>query len=630
MTSCPQLSLTRNGEPLFTVKVASGSSHHQLSVDVNEQQPYGFEIESREPDTEYGLWIGDIEAGSAIRPDQMPASTIGIFRGRFVIWDDAAYFEGARGLVWVRLCSRPATGDKTWCDRAFVPIIVVSGKLSDERYTTMLDQLSGLAAGLVLDLVSKTMRSTQLSLLPAEAQIRTSAVELRILESVWPIVAVNLQQIAQMPEKRLQRTFTTTNCWGSERLDAGSINALVRHGIDPRRRSTSLPFRAKVGRIEDSLDTTEHRVIRGFVDLLLQRARECHTNLVRHIESLQIDRKWRDRPSSVGSSLYVSEDLPRLQRLQRRLVRAAELITQLQRARRMELLARVRPAILLASTPVFSNVEPYRRIRHEMLRFLKSGLIIVDEGTDERIKSTSRLYEQWVFLQLVAAFRMSGLICASQQGILHSSRMFRFTLDLDRGARVTFSDKCGRAVIVRYEPWVMPKSSAIQNRDTVYRGSEGESAWSPDVLVEFFCAPVKSDEHPTVEYAVVIDAKYTRAIREHHWTDTSKYLEIRSTATGRQIVRQQWLVFPSANPEPDQSVVMRDSSVRWTENGPNCAIDETLQGSVRLTPSKTTDMNAVSGGWITQPEEAATSFVNGLLRFMKFDVGEHMGRSPKN
>lgn len=290
----------------------------------------------------------------------------------------------------------------------------------------------------------------------------------------------------------------------------------------------------------------------------------------------------------------------------------------------MELLARVRPAIDLTPTPVFSNVEPYRRIRHEMLRFLKTGLIIVDEGTDERIKSTSRLYEQWVFLQLAAAFRLSGLTCSSQQGILHSSRRFRFTLDLDRGARVTFSSRDGRAVILRYEPWVMPRASAVQNRDTVYRGRGGEAAWSPDVLVEFIGGPEHVGEAASVEYAVVIDAKYTRAIREYHWNDTTKYLEIRATATDRQVARQLWLAFPGDNNQSEQTIALRDSSIRWTENGPNCPRDETVQGILNLTPSPSLDSNAVADGWITQPEEAATSFVNGLLRFMRFDVDSRL------
>jgi hypothetical protein len=620
MNAAPILSVTRNGEPLLKADVDTQPVQHQRTIDVNELQPYGFEVEHRELDTEYGLWVGDIETGRAIRADQLPASTIGIARGRLVIWDDAAYFEGARGLVWVRLCSRSATGEHTWRERISVPIIVASGKLSAERYATMLEQLSGLAAGLVLDLVSKTLRSTRLSLMPSEAQIRTSAVELRILESVWPVVAANLHQIAQAPERRLQRRFATTNCWGSERLDPGTIATLVRNGIDPRLQFTSLPFRAQVGRIQESLDTTEHRVIRGFVDLLHQRACECRTNLVRHIESLELDRKWRDRPSLVGSSLYVSEDVPRLQRLQDRLRRAHDLIVQLKRARRMEVLAKVHPTIDLTPTPVFSNVEPYRRIRHEMLKFLKTGLIIVEEGADERIKSTSRLYEQWVFLQLAAAFRQSGLTCSSQQGILHSSRMFRFTLDLDRGARVTFSSRDGRAVILRYEPWVMPRSSAVQNRDTVYRGREGESAWSPDVLVEFISGPELVGEPATVEYAVVIDAKYTRGIREHHWNDTTKYLEIRATATGRQIARQQWLVFPGDDNQLDQKIVLRDSSIRWTENGPNSPRDENLQGTLALAPSRSFDSSGIAGGWITKPEQAATSFVSGLLRFMNFEI----------
>ena len=556
----------------------------------------------------------------AVRVDQMPASTIGIARGRLVLWDDAAYFEGARGLVWIRVRSRSTRDGETWRDRAFLSVIVASGKLSVERYATMLEQMSGLAAGLVLDLVSKTIGAIRMSRVSSDSMIRTSAVELRILESIWTIIAASLQQIGEDPEVQLQRKNVIRNCWGSELLDARSVVTLVRNGNDPRDRSANLPFRTQVSRVEESMDTREHRAIRGFIDLLHQRACECRANLVRHIEGIESDRKWRDRPSAVGESLYILEDLPRLQQLRNRLQRTRELIRQLRRAQRMEPFANVRSVLDLRPTPVFSNVDPYRRIRHELLRFIKTGLIIVEEGADERMKSTSRLYEQWVFLQLAAAFRLSGLSCASQSGILHTSRVFRFTLDLDRGARVTFASSDGRAVVLRYEPWVMPRALAVQNHDSVYRGREGESAWSPDILIEFVNGDERTSEAVGVEYAVVIDAKYSRRIRDHHWANTTKYLEIRATANDRQVVRQQWLAFPGDREPSERTIVLRDSTVRWTDDGPNCPRDETLQGSFALAPPPTLNSDAVAHGWIAQPEFAVREFVTGLLRYMDFDV----------
>ena len=69
----------------------------------------------------------------------------------------------------------------------------------------------------------------------------------------------------------------------------------------------------------------------------------------------------------------------------------------------------MQPLFRLPSTPVFEHVRPYRRIRDEVRRYLRSNLLVVDDGLEERVKSTSRLYEQWVFFQLAAAFRKLGL-----------------------------------------------------------------------------------------------------------------------------------------------------------------------------------------------------------------------------
>ncbi len=613
MATC---AITRGGKPIYSVEFSASAHQGENPIQVNERQDYGFDVEDREPDTEYGIWLGDIEAGQATRRDGKSAATIGIGHRQYATWDDALYFEGARGLVWITLKSRKVDGDPDWNERLSFPVVVATGKISSDRYSSMLEQLSTLAVGLVLDLVSKSFRATTMSFVSNSSAIRSSAVELRILETIWPEIARCLDQISRTPAMRIRRRLVTRNCWGSEPLGSRAVAMMATLGNDPRRGNVAIPFRTQVSQIIESQDTIEHRTIRSFLDLLFSRVLECRANILKHISGIKQNRKWRDR-SEFARNLYSTEDLPRLTKLNDRLERAQFILEQISLAQHTEPFCSVKPRMDLQLTPVFANIESYRSIRDQMLRFLKAGLIVIDEGSDERIKDTSRIYEQWAFLQIIAAFRAAGLSCESQQGILHSSKMFRYTLDLDRGARVTFQSENGRSIVVRYEPWVMPRESAIQSRDTVYRGRHGDGAWSPDIMIEFISESDEGERYPLIDYAVVVDAKYSSEIREHHWKDTSKYLEIRATATGKQVVKQQWLVFPGDDiREVDSSIFLRDSTIGWSESGPNCGRDETVQGMIKLTPPLTFDSESINSGWIQKPESAVCEFVNGLLRFM--------------
>ncbi len=122
---------------------------------------------------------------------------------------------------------------------------------------------------------------------------------------------------------------------------------------------------------------------------------------------------------------------------------------------------------------MFEHVRPYHTIRAEFRRYLRVSFITLKEGFEEHVKSTNRLYEQWGFFQLAAAFRKVGLHCVSQEGLFHRSHQFRYTLDIDRGARLTFLTSDRRAIILRFEPWVLPYNTARERRETVYRGRRG-------------------------------------------------------------------------------------------------------------------------------------------------------------
>ena len=81
---------------------------------------------------------------------------------------------------------------------------------------------------------------------------------------------------------------------------------------------------------------------------------------------------------------------------------------------------------------------------------------ILDEGVAERTKSTGRMYEQWIFLQTLAAFRACGLLPMSQEGLQTRSRRHRFTLDLERGpecSSVAPTDALSVSVMESNSPW---------------------------------------------------------------------------------------------------------------------------------------------------------------------------------
>lgn len=607
--------LTRNGEPIHSIELTRSRVRGESWVDVNEMQRYGFEIEGREQDIEYMIRLGDVAADSSAQLSSIAhGSGQGIARGRFVLWDDSDYFQGARGVVFVRLESRAEGSHEQWQERAELPVVVSSTKLSEDRYHAMYEQLRSLASGLVLDLVSKSLRSIRLGGSTVPLSCRSSIVDLRILERLWPPIAASLNEIASNPVQKLVSTSVRKPCFGSERFGARSLARMAAAGSDPRRVCQSVPFVAEVQQIVESNDTLEHRVIRGFLEFLERRVTECRNNLNRHMAGIAKDRCWRERQAPGRLSLYQTEDVPRLLRLREQLQRTERLRRQLQNAQRITPIREAKSVFRIADTPVFRNVASYRRIQHEMVRYLTTGLVVIDEGYDERIKSTAKMYEQWVFLQLAAAIRSLGLPCRSRNGLLHTSQVFRFTLDIDRGARVTFDAGGGRAVSLRYEPWILPAESAKQSMETVFRGRSGQSSWSPDVLLEILRTDESADMPGDVEYALVIDAKYTSEIRDHHWENTDKYLEIRSTRTKRQAVRQLWLVYPGEG--DGNAISMRDSTLQWTEAGPNCRKDETVRGVLSLIPPVNVSKAEQETGWITGPEPVAVAFMSGLLDYL--------------
>jgi hypothetical protein len=577
-------------------------------VAINELQMCAFLVEGREPDTEYRVWVGDRDPEPG--EGALTSRPVGAARGTAVVWDEAAHFDGARGRVWVRLAGRPVGSGQAWAPRAQLPVYVLATKLSEERYNVMVAQLRALAAGLVFDLYSKMFRSLQFAESAGAVSSRSSQMELRLLERLWAALAPALQEVAADPVTQISVSREVRPSWGGERLGQRTVARLAAAGLDPRRPGTPRPFPAYAERFTEAPQTLEHSILLGLLRFLEQRAADCARGVRSHVEGIEADRPLRQRGPAGAKSLYETEDLPRLRRLRESLAQADRLRRRIRAAQGAGPWRAMQPLFRFPSTPVFEHVRPYRLIRDEVRRYLRSNLLVVDDGLEERVKSTSRLYEQWVFFQLAAAFRRAGLPCQENEGVLRRTHRFRFDLDMDRGARLLFLVADGRAVGLRFEPWVSPLHAAVERGDDYCHGMPGEAAWSPDVLIEVLDGPGPG---AGVQYVVVVDAKYTARVREHHWADTSKYLHIRSTRSRRQVVKQLWLAWPDER----AGIVPRDAAVAWTRDGPDCPRDETVQGVLGTAPpARLPEDTGEDEGWIGRPVATVTAFVNGLLAYL--------------
>jgi hypothetical protein len=482
----------------------------------------------------------------------------------------------------------------------------------------MVQDLGGLAAGLVFDLVSKSWRGLTFGDARVGIANRSSHLELLILERVWLTIAPALRDLESGAVGGLRARREFRRCWGDRRLTARTIEGLVRAGTDPRRRLVQRPFTAIEERLEEHSDTVEHRAIAGFLRFLAMRARWCRGSALDQIRAVERDRRFRDQRVREGPTLYELEDRPRIERLAAAADRAENLERILLNAETLPFLQGVRPVLALQETPVFAHVAPYRRLYQTMFRYLTSSLLLLDTGSEERVKATSRMYEQWVLLQIVSAFSRAGLRCSGGESIVRQVTAERFTLDIDRGAQLTFDGKHGQRVKVRYEPWILSREEATAKGDTVYQGRSKAAPWCPDILVE-----VGSGGHPlspefVVEYAFVVDAKYTRYIKPKSWHETEKYREIRSVKDRRQVVKQIWL----AHPDVGAGIIPRDPSVTWGAAGPDCPREDTIQGSVGLVPAEARDEEAIELVDLPSPVRNAQEFVNGMLRYLNFEISD--------
>lgn len=559
------------------------------AIALDEGDRVAFELSPKMPGREYQVRIGD---------ELYPPTIIG---RKSVEWSDRDYFDSARGPTRLSLLERLEDSDEPWCERFVCEFWITPGKINDAAFERMTADLSRLSSGLLFDLLAKST----IKIAPRSASggpsiaAQSAQAELRLLESVWDELARALTLVLQQPEMHLRRSIEQRPCVGTEPLSHNEFARLASIGIDLRRRETPRPFSANVLVTKASADTLENRVIVAFLHLLAARLREC-LKRARLEVTLMAERRrfW----SAAGAAEGVADfEQPRRERLQQAGDVAETILARLRLATRA--FSRVGAYNLtrgVPDTPVFRNVAAYHRIWRIMRRYLSESAVTVDTGPEERLKQTWRMYEQWVFLQIAGALRESGLQCVNQEDFVAELSRHRFTVDLQRDARLVFTADQGERIVLTYEPTIYPKPIAQHAGGSVYLGASSTKPWSPDVLVEIFRPSAAGPL--TLTYAVVVDAKYTRN-PTRRLEDCLKYLKIRSTETDGAVVRQIWVAAPN-----DSGIVPDDAAITWSDTGPMIALGELVWGVLGLQPNARMETDAVG-----RVEDVTLEFIRGLL-----------------
>lgn len=544
---------------------------------LSETQRLTFAVEPKEPRIQYRIQIGDIA----------PEHAIGNVFRRCVEWPNDLYLDSARGLVDIRLYSRTEEpADSEWRRRAILPVAVNSSKLTEAAFEAMVGDLTALSSGLLFDLLSKSRTGLKsvADFSETRASPRSAQLELLLLEELARELALVLLEISKQPQTVLRTKRVITSWTGCERLSSDSLAWFLARGLDPRKATVGNEMLGPRLQVVPEPNSIEHGIIRWFLELLQERAIECAKRANAERISLEADKPYRNRRFGGDPSLFELFDQPKIDRLTESGGRAVRIAQSIRGMSTLPFLIRQLPTAPVEQTPIFRNVLSYHRFWCLMREYLRHTTILLEHNLDERSKPTWRMYEQWVFLQIAAACEEIGLSPSSHDSLFRRLGTHLFTVDLRRGTRLGFTATDGRLVLLRYEPWIFSRDIARRNGEAVFQGRDGEAPWSPDVLIEVY-EPVTHDQPAQLTVAIVVDAKYSRSLQEHHWDDTSKYQMIRDTEGGAQVVRQVWLALPAQLNE-SSDIIFRDQSVSWTIDGPNrpLSASEFLQGAVSMAP----------------------------------------------
>lgn len=567
-----------------------------------EEWKIGFVLDPAEEATQYRISIGDVLLAD-IAPTLDDAS--GVYIGGKLFWRDLAYFDSARAQTQLVVESTPEADESaSWQVVFSARVYILPSKLGEDRYEAMNADLGRVSHGLLSDLYGKSRRTVDIMHAQGGRSYHSREEELLAIENALVKTEQLLRSIARGPASRVVATKRSSRYWGEQHLHPTAIAELARRGTDIRTAARPVQIVERVK--SESFDVPEHRTIKAFVELLVRRCRYCGAAAEGHARAITSERHLRDIRLGEGPSIYESVDLPRIARL-KSAAETAQCCEAMAAGMLMLPFLRDVPAVFsVARGGMFQRNNEYRALLLIMRRFLIEHAQWY-EGDDYSsiTKLTWRIFEQWTFLRVVEAFRLAGVNLREWTDVLRQNLRSRFLIDFDRG--LMFEGTLGHDLRVRfrYEPWILGHNSAVQAQETLHRGRSGEVAWCPDIVIELLR---RSGDAWVAVYAIVLDCKYTPRVTGQHWSGITKYLEIRSTDTGRQVVKQLWLV----SPNHEARVQSEDPAIEFSAVGPTCDKNEAVRFRLTVTPDSLT-YDAEDG----PREDGFALLAQGTLAFLR-------------
>jgi hypothetical protein len=569
---------------------------------LGEQENCAFVLNPVEQGCEYRISIGDIPIKDIV-PNESDADGIAML-GQ-LIWREWPYFESARGKTRVLLQKKSDTD--AWDLVLEFAVWVNPTKIGEESYQIMADDLQKVSRSLLVDLYGKSNRASEIRFANEMRSFHSWEEELESMSLVVERLGTLLYYIQQRPSSHVERHLEKTKYWGTGSLRPMSVVSLLRQGVDAKR--SIRPITILQCRLKESFDIPEHRVLKAFLGILEKRSDLCAEAAKKHINAINNDKHLRNIRIGDHVSIYEIIDIPKIKRLRDASKKAANLSALVQAMANHPFLSNIKPELTCTTGGMFQRSQEYRALLHVIRGFLVENAVWYEGNQFTAVtKLTSRLFEQWCFLQIVDAFRSVGLDLQEWNDTLRQSLRSRFILDFDRGLQFEGLLTSGVKVRFRYEPWILGQNAAERAGETLCRVSHDNVAWSPDIVIEFL--KPKDDFWESV-YVIVIDCKYTARIREHHWNDTSKYLQIRSSHSRRQVVRQLWLMSPNSKEE----IVATDPAIIFNDDGPSCPFDEAVTFNLKVNPRGTEPVD-----FAPTNESIINKFAAGTINFVRREL----------
>ncbi len=525
--------------------------------------------------------------GLAIRVmvgDVLMASTREIDRPDFQIFvsDDAdgerAFCRGRLLRDWVGLAEFQiqALGPDGWRPVLEVmPLQIVAGKIAQEEFEALCEDVASHSAAALLDVYGKTFFGLELEFKPGE---HAPVAALHRVRQAIDQMGVALREIATQPAYRLKTRRVREPAIAVQGVSDLTLEEAC---LDPTlavRHRGGIAFREHVREVAaPHFNLTENRILSGFLAFLHLQLADLELRLLSEIEVREERKTFYHRPTGEGEkSWWESEDLPRILEMKKLLDNLHAMQTELHRLSRYPFLPRgAELREIPQSTPLLRSNRAYSSAFRTVLSHFKSFRVRLGEDhLLTRGKSLPVLYEWWCVLEVLRILQACMKQCddeprgrGSPFRRLESERT-RFVVEFTPDQAVDFEDDAGRLVRLRYVPSYRPERASS---GLAYGLLSPEEERTPDIALEVFPPGDGNDRSP--ELIIVFDAKYSMVPHMQKLEEVRlKYGKIGQFETGKVLSRQVWALVPSmpypsriAGPEWSANCTV-DNSGFWSEN----------------------------------------------------------------